>query len=760
MDQQWGPMHQLHHTLKRDLTNTLLIWSTAFFALLVVGFLFSFHQIEHYMLGLVADHRLSYQTREFAKHLDQQDNRTIQQEGDTLAQGDIISAILMVDASGELLHLSMNKNSIPALVLTQPVNMESLQKQVKNHGHLHLFKRKIPGHHATLALIMDDRPIEIALFSATTWTALLLLALVLISIKALHISLRRSLVIPVEKLRHAINDGQMDQQAIMALEQTLPDEASEILDIFDHLKHAHTDMRAQITTMVATMPSCFWCSNDGKTYTGASDRTVDILRVPSSELMGHPLWAWTGNQEQIAVNHRLLQQGIAKKRTRLDFAYQVTSDGDTRWFGENITICYDKQDQPSVIYGIINDISKRKNSQQQQAEALEEQHRLQATSTLVGGIAHEFNNALAGMNGNLFLIRQAVTDEQALVRINRIEQLINRSATMIERMLAFSRQCSTHPSSIDLIEFLESFRISVLPALPETLRFELHLDAIRKRQRSERPLILADMQKLQEVLFQLIDNARLATRHAIAPRIDVALEYMVANDDFLRHHAGLSSRELLHLTIEDNGNGIPDEIKRRVFEPFFTTREIGEGTGLGLSMAHGYIHQIGGDIDFDSHTGIGTTFHIYLPAIINHSDVSPSDSTILRGHNETILVVDDDKMVRESTCSILERMGYQPVPAKNGEQAVEIFTRRQAEIRLVFMDILMPGINGIEATRRIRKLSPDMPVIFLTGYDRTQPLEPEVYAENTELINKPFRISMLSDSIQQALAGNLGKSQE
>lgn len=753
-------MHQLHHTLKRDLTKTLLVWSAGFFALLIIGFLFSFHQLEHYMLELVADHRLNYQTIEFAKHLDQQDNRTIQEEGDALAQGDIISAILMVDTSGELLHLSMNKNSTPALVLTQPVNMDSLQKLVDNNGHLHLFNRKIPGHHATLALIMDDRPIEIALFSATAWAALLLLALVMLSIKALHISLRRSLVIPVEKLRHAIDDEQMDQQAITALEQDLPDEASEILEIFDHLKHAHTDIRAHITTMVAAMSSCFWWSDDGKTYTGASDRTADILKVAPSELTAHTLWAWIGNTEQIAVNNRLLQQGIAKKNTRLDFAYQVTSGRNTRWFGENITLCYDNQGQLSVIYGIINDISKRKNNQQQQDEALEVQHRLQATSTLVGGIAHEFNNALAGMNGNLFLIRQTTADEQTLLRINRIEQLINRSASMIERMLAFSRQSRIHPSPIDLVEFLESFRTTVLPGLPETLRFELHLDDIRKHEVSKRPLILADMKEFQEVLLQLIDNARLATECSIAPRIDVGLEYMVADDDFLRRHACLSSRELLHLTIQDNGNGIPDDISKRVFEPFFTTREVGQGTGLGLSMAHGYIHQIGGDIDFDSHIDLGTTFHIYLPATISESDVSPSDTTMLRGNNETILVVDDDKMIRESTCSILERMGYLPVPARSGEQAVEIFTRRQAEIRLVLMDILMPGINGIEATRRIRKLSPDMPVIFLTGYDRTQPLEPEVYAENTELINKPFRISMLSDSVQQALAGNLGKSQE
>jgi len=753
-------IHRLHHTLKRDLTKTILVWSAAFFALLVVGFLFSFQRVEHYMLELIADHRLSYQTREFARHLDQQDNRSIQEEGDTLAQGNIISAVLMIDTSGKLLHLSKNKNSIPGLTLTPPINMESLQNIVSSNNRLHLFSRKIPGHHATVALIMDDRPIEITLFSATAWTALLLLVLVLLSIKALHISLRRNLVVPVEQLRRAINGGQMDEQAIMDLEQTLPDEASDILEMYDHLKHANTDMSSHISTMMAAIPSCFWCSENGKTYTGVSDRTVDTLKVQASELTGHALWAWTGNPEQVSVNNRLLQRGIAKKLTRLDLAYQVTRDKKTYWFGENITLCYDKQDQPSVIYGIINDISSRKYSQQQQADSLEVKHRLQAASTLAGGIAHEFNNALAGMNGNLFLIRQTASDEQTLIRINRIEQLINRSASMIERMLAFSRQSSTHASPIDLVEFLERFHTTVLPGLPESLRFELHLDAVRTDELSKRPLILADMNKLQEVLLQLIDNARLATEHSIAPRIDISLENMMANDEFLRHHPCLSSRKLIHLTIEDNGSGIPDDISRRVFEPFFTTREVGQGTGLGLSMAHGYIHQVGGDITFDSQVNLGTTFHISLHASISQSDALSPENAVLRGNNETILVVDDDKMVLESTCSILERMGYQPVPAKSGEQAVEIFAARQAEIRLVFMDILMPGINGIEASRRIRKLSPDMPVIFLTGYDRTQPLEPEVYAENTELINKPFRISMLSDAIRQALAGNLGKSHE
>jgi len=298
-----------------------------------------------------------------------------------------------------------------------------------------------------------------------------------------------------------------------------------------------------------------------------------------------------------------------------------------------------------------------------------------------------------------------------------------------------------------------------LPSLPDNIRFELHLDGVKGRDPSIRPVIQADEKKMQEVLLQLIDNARLATDQIIAPHIELGLAYLEADDAFLRRHAGLSSRSLVHLTIKDNGNGIAKDIRQRIFEPFFTTREVGQGTGLGLSMVHGYIHQIGGNIDFDSRIGDSTTFHIYLPRITSQtSGVQPE--SLLHGNGEAILVVDDDQMVRESTCSILERMGYKAIAANSGLQSVEIFSQQQAEIKLVFMDILMPGISGIEASRRIRKLAPGMPVIFITGYDRTQPLEPEVYAENTELINKPFRISMLSHAIHQALAGNLGKLQD
>ncbi|MDX8405242.1 MAG: response regulator [Mariprofundus sp.] len=741
---------QLRHTLKHDLTKALMIWGTVFFILLAIVFLLSFKQLEGYMLGIMADHRLSYQTREFAKHLDQQDSRSIQEEGNALAQDTFISAILMIDASGELLHISLNKNNVATLKLTQPISSASLQKIVDSKDHLHLYSRPIPGHTAILALILDDRPVQIAIFSATAWTALLMLTLLLVSIKVLHVTLRRSLIQPVDQLRKTMRDDGINQQDIDTLDHELPDEAADILEIFDHLKHAHADMRSHITDMMTAMPSCFWWSENGKTYTGISDRSAEILATAHDQLIDQAMWDWTGSVELSAINNRQLQQGIAAKRERLDFAYQIGTGAEARWFGESITLCFNNNGQLDVIYGLINDISKRKISQQQQAETLEVKHRLQATSTLVGGIAHEFNNALAGMNGNLYLIKQAVHDDPTLMRVNRIEQLIERSAVIIDRMLAFSRQSMTRSSPVDLIEFLTSLHTAVLPTLPDNVEFRLQLDGINRDDSSLHPMILADVQKMQELLLQLIDNARLATEHTTAPQIELSLEYMEADDSFLRRHDCLASRDLVHLTIHDNGCGIPADIRKRIFEPFFTTREVGQGTGLGLSMAHGYIHQIGGDIVFDSEIEHGTTFHIYLPRIISQSEETRSD-TMLHGNGETILVIDDDQMVRESTCAILERLDYHPVPASSGEQGVKIFSQQQAEIRLVFMDIVMPGINGIEASRRIRKITPDIPIIFLTGYDRSQPLEADVYADQTDLINKPYKIDTLSRAIQQAI---------
>jgi len=375
---------------------------------------------------------------------------------------------------------------------------------------------------------------------------------------------------------------------------------------------------------------------------------------------------------------------------------------------------------------------------------------MESTATLVGGIAHEFNNALAGMNGNVFLIKQSTDDEQTLNRINRIELLIERSAGMIDSMLAFARKSQVRAAPVNMAAFFKRFQLAVLPTLPNHAQFNLNIDESLNTEDNEQAIIQADEKKLQEVFMQLIQNAYLAVEAVSMPRISIAMESMQADKLFLQQHPHISSSQLLHVQVQDNGCGISTDIAARIFDPFFTTREVGKGTGLGLSMAYGYIHQVGGAITMTSMPGAGTTFHLYLPvAVMPHS--TRHQDTLLRGNGEQILVVDDDQVFRESTCEVLTRMGYKPMEARNGKEAIRCFEQHRDDIQLIFMDILMPGLNGIETSRSIRDMDPDIPIIFLTAYDRTQPLEPEVYADNAELINKPFRISILSQAIQKAL---------
>ncbi|GAV19219.1 two-component system, NtrC family, sensor kinase [Mariprofundus micogutta] len=740
-------MSQTHHSLKKDLTKTVLLWSTSFFVLLGIIFSLSFNTLQTYILDLMADQRLHYQVHEFAKHLDEKDSTSIREESDALTQDSVISAILMVDASGELTHISLSKHQKPKLELNEPLRIDTLHSLIDARSNLHLYTRKIPGHHATLALVLDGTPVTMTIFSTTAWAALMMIMLVLISVKALHYSLRHQLVEPIEQLREAIEDQHLGDDAIHKLEEDLPEEASNILEFFDQLKHSRDDLRSHIPDLMEALPSCFWWSEDAKTYRSISGKACDLLQISPGDLEGQEFWHWCNSSAQMSVNAKQLNRAIAEKVERLDFAYQVNHHDQAHWFGESITICYAKDGSPETIYGIINDISARKNRQQEEAERLELMHRLEATGTLVGGIAHEFNNALAGMNGNVFLIKQNTNDEGNLNRIRNIEELIDRSASIIERMLAFARKRSSRPSPVHLIPFLNSFHTTMLPALPDCTRLTLHFE---KNIEATNPIIIADQKLLQELLMQLVENADFATRNVAVPSINISLDLFEADEEFLHKHPGLSSTATVHLQLHDNGCGIADDIKDRIFEPFFTTREVGQGTGLGLSMVYGYINQLGGAIDVQSNPGNGSTFHVYLPCN-NDTQTNKHEDTLLSGSGETILVVDDDITFRESTCEVLARMGYKTISAENGTEAVNLYEQHKEDIRLILMDILMPGMTGVQASRRIRKITPDVRIIFLTAYDRTQPLEPEVYDDNAELINKPFRISVLSQAIRKAL---------
>jgi len=731
-------MTQAHYSLKHALTKSILLWSASFLMLLGILFLFTFNSLERFMLNTMANQQLDYQVIEYSKHT----------QNAPLASDPTISAILLIDASGKLLHASLRKHQAPQITMAKDMNIDTINKLIASEHNLHLFQRKIPNSDTSLALILDDRNVDITILSTTLWTGGLLLLFLLTSIKALHFTLKRRLVNPVTHMNQAIGKQNTSTEHIQQLEEELPNEAVDIIAAYDKLKQSRNVLQSQVSNMMQALSACFWWSDDIQTYTGISEQVSDILNQPAASIQGTALWAWTENTAQMHSNTEQLMRAIEQHDKKLDIAYQIDDHDQANkastWYGECITLCYDDQGQISTIFGTINDISKRKNQQQEQAEQLELLHRMETTGTLVGGIAHEFNNALAGMSGNIFLIKESPHDKQNLKRIARIESLIDRSANMVDSMLAFARKGAITTQNICLADFLQKLHTAILPSLGTNL--ELHISSDSHINTT----ILADPTKLQEAFIQLIDNAKLALTNTPTPCINIRLQQYEADRALLQRHPRLSSRHLIHVSFHDNGCGIADHIQDRIFEPFFTTREVGQGTGLGLSMIYGYINQLGGAIDIESSTKLGTTFHLYFPCQ-NDALVDTPSNALMLGDGEKILVVDDETTFRESTCEVLQRMGYRTVEARDGKEAVQVFEQHHQKIRLILMDILMPQMTGTQASKEIRRIAPTIPIIYLTAYDRTEPMEQEVYEKHAELINKPFRISTLSQAIQKAL---------
>jgi CheY-like chemotaxis protein len=235
------------------------------------------------------------------------------------------------------------------------------------------------------------------------------------------------------------------------------------------------------------------------------------------------------------------------------------------------------------------------------------------------------------------------------------------------------------------------------------------------------------------------------------PAITITAQAFNAGDSFLHQYPEIASHKLVHIRITDNGCGIDPSIRERVFEPFFTTREVGKGTGLGLPMAYGCVRSIGGAIDIQNTSGQGTSVDIYLPTKAATFRVEDISGEVLKGHGETIMVVDDEVVVRMAETEVLAGIGYQVVEAQNGKEAVELFEQHQNDIDLVMMDVIMPVMGGVKAAKRIRKIRPDIPILFATGYDLSGTLGHELNIGESDTIFKPFQVSLLSQTLHRLL---------
>ncbi|MDQ6959186.1 MAG: PAS domain S-box protein [Mariprofundaceae bacterium] len=384
-------------------------------------------------------------------------------------------------------------------------------------------------------------------------------------------------------------------------------------------------------------------------------------------------------------------------------------------------------------------------------ECLEEQFReaqkMEVLGTLVGGIAHNFNNILAGIIGNIYLAKTStkhVPDAQR--NLKTIEKLSFGAADMIKQLMAFARKSMVTMKSFAFGCLIKESCKLYKTSLQENIDFQCTIS-------NEALQVYGDVTQLQQVLFNLLNNARDVLISRDDPVIDVSLKRFAADDTFLKRHPDFNARHFAHLSVSDNGPGIPESCIQNIFEPFFTTKEVGEGTGLGLAMVYGSVREHGGAIDVQSEEGKGTCFHVYLPLIeASETAYEPGeDKLVKKGAGQTILLADDSEALRETGKGLLEHFGYRVLLAGSGREAVDVFNDKRDNIDLVILDIIMPRMGGVRAADKIREVRSDIPVIFATGYDPDSSMEGMMPTQREIILHKPFSAQELSRVVSENL---------
>ena len=399
----------------------------------------------------------------------------------------------------------------------------------------------------------------------------------------------------------------------------------------------------------------------------------------------------------------------------------------------------------------IEDLNHEMSEKTKMEEQLIQARKMDAIGQLAGGVAHDFNNMLAGISGAAQLLEQ----DDAIKGQNRefvkmILDTADRAAELTGKLLAFGRKRNISTTVVDLHSVIHD---TVL-LLDRTLDKKINVILEEKAQNY---FFSGNGASLQNCLMNLSINAA----HAMPDGGDLTLETrnVVLDENYCRYSSfEIEPGPYIELIVRDTGIGIEPEYISKIFEPFYTSKELGKGTGLGLAMVYGTIQDHKGAITVYSETGKGTVFHIYLPLCTDEqtADASPEQSRpvpeITKGNPGRILLVDDEEIIRKTGKPILEMMGFDVVLAENGREGLEKYSRDPDSIQLIITDMIMPEMNGREFFRRIRRINPSCPVILTSGFTKDQDLDQLEQEGLSGFVQKPFRKEELINSINQVLS--------
>ncbi|SAL27710.1 sensor kinase/response regulator fusion protein [Caballeronia udeis] len=379
--------------------------------------------------------------------------------------------------------------------------------------------------------------------------------------------------------------------------------------------------------------------------------------------------------------------------------------------------------------------------QRETAAALAQSQKMDAVGKLTGGVAHDFNNVLQVIGGNLQLAVQESNGNETLTRrLACAHEAVERGAKLASQLLAFARRQPLEPVALDISRLLRSSGDMLRRVPGETIELETVVSGGLWN-------TLADPNHLQNVIVNLAINARDAMDGA--GRLTIEAGNAMLDDDYTRHHDDLASGQYVMIAVSDTGCGMTPEVLASAFEPFYTTKPEGRGTGLGLSMAYGFMKQTGGHIKLYSEPGHGTTVKLYLPRSMEDETArAEAANDPVTGGTETILVVEDDPNVRATAVDMLTQLGYQVLKAVDAQSALSVL-ESGVHVDLLFSDVVMPGpMRSVELARRAKEMLPALEVLFTSGYTENAIVHGGRLDPGVALISKPYRRDALARKVR------------